>query len=618
MKPARLEHRGRGVAAPCALSRPWRLAGRARRACRAPRCAAPEAAAVAAEDAVASAQPEARLAQAAQNIVPAGSLRSRAASRARSPAGTAEQQHDATEPALALWVALSDDAARACAAQPEAMLAGLKALKVLGVWGVSLEIDWGAAEPAPRQYSWAAYRPVLALVREAGLRLQVDFCFHADERRTLPGWVNAVGEALPDVWFTDKSGARCRECLSLGVDDVPVLEGRTALQCYSDLIAAFASDHAALLGTTITDARVGLGPGGELRYPSHPAGDGRWAFPGVGEFQCYDAFMAGSLAAAAQQAGQPHWGSGGPHDAGSYSLLPHQSGFFHHQGSWASEYGRFFGEWYCGMLARHAERVLGSAAEALGGRGVRLHAALPLCHWWFHSAARAAELTAGYAARDDCDAYLPAFAALARAGAAAQLVGGELTDASQPASALASPEALLLQLRGVAAAAGVPVSLANAGGAFGGGALRELERRAFEAGCYRGVDVPPVSRVVVSEMGDAMFEPAAWTEFREWAARVRARGAALGGGGGGGGSGSVAAPPQQQREQQQQQQQQQRQPSAREAARVAAVVAAAAEEDSQYLPPPPLHPQQQQQQQQEQHQRHPQEGAGQWQIALLV
>jgi beta-amylase len=166
-----------------------------------------------------------------------------------------------------------------------------------------------------------------------------------------------------------------------------VLEGRTALQCYSDLMAAFASDHAALLGATITDARVGLGPGGELRYPSHP--DGRWAFPGVGEFQCYDAFMAASLAAAAQQVGQPHWGSGGPHDAGSYALWPHQSGFFHHQGSWSSEYGRFFGEWYCGMLARHAERVVGTAAGALGGRGVRLHAALPLCHWWFHSAARA-------------------------------------------------------------------------------------------------------------------------------------------------------------------------------------------------------------------------------------
>jgi beta-amylase len=109
--------------------------------------------------------------------------------------------------------------ARARARARQAVLAGLKALKVLGVWGVSLEIDWGAAEPAPRQYNWAAYRPVLALVREAGLRLQVDFCFHADARRTLPGWVTAVGEALPDIWFTDKAGTRCRECLSLGVDD---------------------------------------------------------------------------------------------------------------------------------------------------------------------------------------------------------------------------------------------------------------------------------------------------------------------------------------------------------------------------------------------------------------
>ncbi len=139
----------------------------------------------------------------------------------------------------------------------------------------------------------------------------------------------------------------------------------------------------------ITDARIGLGPAGELRYPSHPAGDGRWSFPGVGEFQCFDAFMSAGLAACAQQAGQPHWGTSGPHDAGGYTHWPHQTGFFHHQGSWGTEYGRFFAQWYAGCLARHADQVLGAAAAALAGRGVRLHAALPVCHWWFHSAARA-------------------------------------------------------------------------------------------------------------------------------------------------------------------------------------------------------------------------------------
>lgn len=103
--------------------------------------------------------------------------------------------------------------------------------------------------------------------------------------------------------------------------------------------------------------------------------------------------MLASLAACAQQAGQPHWGTSGPHDAGAYTHWPHQTGFHHHQGSWATEYGRFFLQWYSGLLARHADRVLGAAAGALAGHGVRLQAALPLCHWWYDSASRAVSVS---------------------------------------------------------------------------------------------------------------------------------------------------------------------------------------------------------------------------------
>lgn len=34
----------------------------------------------------------------------------------------------------------------------------------------------------------------------------------------------------------------------------------------------------------IIDIEVGLGPAGELRYPSYPESQG-WVFPGIGEFQ---------------------------------------------------------------------------------------------------------------------------------------------------------------------------------------------------------------------------------------------------------------------------------------------------------------------------------------------
>lgn len=65
---------------------------------------------------------------------------------------------------------------------------------------------------------------------------------------------------------------------------VPALGGRTALQVYGDLMASFRSEMGPLLGTTITDVLVGLGPDGDLKYPAHPR-DKRWTFPGVGEFQ---------------------------------------------------------------------------------------------------------------------------------------------------------------------------------------------------------------------------------------------------------------------------------------------------------------------------------------------
>lgn len=44
---------------------------------------------------------------------------------------------------------------------------------------------------------------------------------------------------------------------------------------YRDFIDAFANQFDYLFGTVITEITVGLGPAGELRYPSYPEGDGR-------------------------------------------------------------------------------------------------------------------------------------------------------------------------------------------------------------------------------------------------------------------------------------------------------------------------------------------------------
>lgn len=131
-------------------------------------------------------------------------------------------------------------------------------------------------------------------------------------------------------------------------------------------------------------------PGKSKEHP--PASTGPLigvAFVAAVCMQCYDSFMVASLSAAAQQVGQPHWGNSGPHDAGSYCQWPHQTGFFHHQGSWDSEYGRFFLQWYSSVLLMHADQLLGRAKQVLGGCGVKLHARLPTLHWWYNQAAHA-------------------------------------------------------------------------------------------------------------------------------------------------------------------------------------------------------------------------------------
>lgn len=46
----------------------------------------------------------------------------------------------------------------------------------------------------------------------------------------LPKWVLDVGMENPDIFFTNQAGLRNPESLTFGIDDEPVLDGRTALE----------------------------------------------------------------------------------------------------------------------------------------------------------------------------------------------------------------------------------------------------------------------------------------------------------------------------------------------------------------------------------------------------
>ncbi len=221
------------------------------------------------------------------------------------------------------------------------------------------------------------------------------------------------------------------------------------------------------------EVTIGLGPAGELRYPSYPEGDGRWRFPGVGEFQCYDRFMMADLRRAAEAVGQPEWGLTGPHDAGNYNSRAYETGFFCDGGSWTTEYGRFFLQWYSGALVRHADLVLSAVSEVLTKRGrprraiamvgdddddfdsyqqfriepaVKLGIKLAGVHWWFRTASHASELTAGYYNTRGRDGYDPLLQLAAKYNARVSFTCVEMRDCEHPDEAMCSPQGRVVQL----------------------------------------------------------------------------------------------------------------------------------------------------------------------------
>ncbi|KAL0305598.1 UNVERIFIED_CONTAM: Beta-amylase 2, chloroplastic [Sesamum radiatum] len=175
---------------------------------------------------------------------------------------------------------------------PDYLINQLKILKSIKVDGVKIDCWWGIVEArGPQQYNWGVYKEIFRIVRDLKFKLQVVMCFHEcgnlgdDVHIPLPQWVIEIGSKNPDIFFTDKEGRRNQECLSWGVDSEPVLRGRRALQVYFDYMESFHVEFEEFFKNgVISEIEIGLGPCGELRYPSHPVKHG-WKYPGIGEFQ---------------------------------------------------------------------------------------------------------------------------------------------------------------------------------------------------------------------------------------------------------------------------------------------------------------------------------------------
>ncbi|XP_077241866.1 beta-amylase 2, chloroplastic-like isoform X2 [Tasmannia lanceolata] len=353
---------------------------------------------------------------------------------------------------------------------PDGLLKQLRILKSVNVDGVMVDCWWGIVEAhAPQEYNWNGYKRLFQIVRELKLKLQVVMSFHEcggnvgdDVCIPLPHWVVEIGRSKPDIFFTDREGRRNPECLSWGIDKERVLRGRTALEVYFDYMRSFRVEFDEFFEDgIISEIEVGLGPCGELRYPSYPVKHG-WRYPGVGEFQCYDQYLMKSLRKAAEVRGHSFWARG-PDNAGTYNSQPHETGFFCDGGDYDSYYGRFFLGWYSQVLVDHADRVLSLAKLAF--EGTCIASKLSGIHWWYKTASHAAELTTGFYNPCNRDGYASIATMLKKHGTALNFTCVELRTLDQHEDfpeALADPEGLVWQVLNAAWDVCIPVASENA------------------------------------------------------------------------------------------------------------------------------------------------------------
>lgn len=416
-----------------------------------------------------------------------------------------------------------------------AMNASLMALKSAGVKGVMVDVWWGLVEKdGPRNYNWSGYKDLLDMVSRHGLKLQAVMSFHQCGGNVgdtcnipLPHWVLEEVERNPDLVYTDKAGRRNKEYISLGCDTVPLLKGRTPIQVYADYMRSFRDEFSDMLGKVIVEIQVGMGPCGELRYPSYPESNGTWRFPGIGEFQCYDKYMKASLRACAEAIGKADWGRDCPRDSGNYNQFPEDAGFFQREGTWDTDYGRFFLNWYSEMLLAHGDRILSAAEGVFKGTGAKLSGKVAGIHWHYGTRSHAAELTAGYYNTRKTDGYRSIAHLFKKHGVVLNFTCFEMKDEEQPQHARCSPEGLLRQVTLATRKAGVALAGENALQRFDGSAYAQIIHNSNLKLQGTSENKSNMCAFTYLRMNQQMFQSENWHRF-VWFVRNMSEGRTLG------------------------------------------------------------------------------------------
>lgn len=338
------------------------------------------------------------------------------------------------------------------------LISSLKHLKSQGLSGIMVDIWWGLCEPNPQTYDFSAYKQLFLELKKLGLNVQATMSFHScggnvgdSVNIPLPSWVVNVGDQM-GLWFMDQQGRQTKEYLTFAVDEqiiLPAKHGnkRSPLQAYQAFVAEFEKvvREWGCWEETVVEVQVGMGPCGELRYPSYRMEADLWAFPGIGQFQCYDQWMRKS------------WKATFPDDLGLYNHTPNDCMFFKH--GYKEEKGRAFLDWYSTEMLNHLERVLETVK--VGGQ-VERSVKIAGIHWWRLHKSRAAETTSGYVESNQNSVYAKIMQIAKRQHVDICFTCLEMTSWQQPWNAKCGPVQLVEEVWKEAKKYGVRVGGENA------------------------------------------------------------------------------------------------------------------------------------------------------------
>lgn len=368
--------------------------------------------------------------------------------------------------------------------------------------GIMTDVWWGLTEKQPRNYTFDGYRELFDMARARTWKVQVVASFHQCGGNVgdncyipLPTFVREEA----DLWYTDAQGVQNPEYISLFADDVRV-DDRTPMDMYRDWMEAFSEAFGSDLGSLITELMVGMGPCGELRYPSYPLD--RWNYCGIGQFQAFDVHALADLRLHANASGHPDWVSPPlTASAGDYNSAPSETHFF--TSGFQTGYGRFFLEWYSGALKQHGRRLLAHANAVMAGR-VAISGKVAGIHWWYDTDSHAAEVTAGYYNTNFHNAYLELAKVFAEEGVGMDFTCLEMRNIEQKATCKSNPEGLVRQSIDAAAQAQIP---------FGGeNALENFGEPAFEqVASYK----PSLEQFTFLRLSPRLVQPGALQRFAD-------------------------------------------------------------------------------------------------------